>query len=49
MGVLVLCSNSNMLFVNDIYDMFVDTQVHKFYGGPFERVLHLFLMKDLGR
>ena len=32
-----------------IYDMVVDTQIHKFYGRPFARVLYLFLMKDIGR
>ena len=49
LGVLVLCSNWNMVFVNYIYDMVVDTQFHKFYGRPFARVLYLFLMKDIGR
>ena len=29
--------------------MVVDTQFHKFDGRPFARVLHLFLMKDIGR
>ena len=48
-GVLVLCSNWNMVFVNFIYDMVVDAQFRKFYGGPFARVLYLFLMKDFGR
>ena len=49
LGVLVLCSNCNMVFVNYIYDMVVDTQSHKFYGRPFARVLHLFLMKAMGQ
>ena len=49
LGVLVLCSNWNMVFVNYIYNMVVDTQFHKFYGRPFARVLHLFLTKDIGR
>ena len=47
LGVLVLCSISNMVFVNYIYDVVIDTQFHKFYGGPFERVLYVFLMKDI--
>ena len=41
-----------MVFVNYIYDMVVDTtgtQFHKFYGGPFARVIYSFLMKDIGR
>ena len=39
-----------MVFVNDVYDMVVDTQFHKFYGKPFARILYLFLMKDkIGR
>ena len=49
LGVLVLCSICNMVFVNYIYDMIVDTQFHKCYGRPFARVLYLFLMKDIGR
>ena len=49
LGVLVLCSNWNMVFVNYIYDVVVDTKFHKFYGRPFARVLYLFLMKDIGR
>ena len=32
LGVLVLCSNWNMVFVNYIYDMVGDTQFHKLYG-----------------
>ena len=41
LGVLVLCSICNMVFVNYIYDVVVDTstQFHKFYGRPFVRVL----------
>ena len=27
--------------------MVVDTQLHKFYGRPFARVLYLFLMKKI--
>ena len=34
-----------MVFVNYSYDMVVDTQFHKFYGGPYALVLYLFLMK----
>ena len=49
LGVLVLCSICNMVFVNYIYDMVVDTQFHKFHGRPFARVLSSFLMKDIGR
>ena len=49
LGVLVLCSICNMVFVNYIYDMIVDTQFHKCYGRPFARVLYLFLMKDIGQ
>ena len=45
-GVLRVCSICNMVFVNYIYDMVVDTQLHKFHGRPFARVLCLFLMKD---
>ena len=47
LGVLVLCFICNMVFVNYIYDMVVDTQFHKFHGRPFARVLHVFLMKDI--
>ena len=39
----------NMVFVNCIYYMIVDTQFHKFHGRPFARILYLFLMKDIGR
>ena len=49
LGVLVLCSICNMVFVNYIYDMVVDTQFHKFYGRLFARVLYLFIMKYIGR
>ena len=45
----MICSNWNMVFVNYIYDMVVDTQFHKFYGRPVARVLYLFLMKNIGR
>ena len=38
----------NMVFVNYVYDMVVDSQFHKFYGGPFARVLHVFFTKDIG-
>ena len=38
-----------MVFVNYIYDMVVGTQLDKFHGRPFARVLYLFLMKDIGR
>ena len=44
LGVLVLCSNWNIVFVNWSYDMVVDTQFHKFYGTPFAGVLYVFLM-----
>ena len=47
LGALVLCSICNMVFVNYIYDMMVDTQFHKFHGRPFARVLYVFLMKDI--
>ena len=40
LGALVLCSICNMVFVNYMYDMVVDTQFHKFYGRPFARVLY---------
>ena len=43
------CAMFQLVFVNYIYDMVVDTQFHKFYGRPFARVLYLFLMKDIGR
>ena len=46
LGALVLSSISDMVFVNYIADMVVDTQL---YGRPFARVLYLFLMKDVGR
>ena len=49
LGALVLCFICNMVFVNYIYDMVVDTQFHKFQGRPFARVLYVFLMKDIGR
>ena len=49
LGALVLCSICNMVFVNYIYDMVVDTQFNKFHGRPFARVLYVFLMKDIGR
>ena len=49
LGVLVLCSNWNIVFVNYIDDMVVHTQFHKFYGRPFARDLYLFLMKDVCR
>ena len=43
-GALVLCSICNMVLVNYIYDMVVDTQFHKFHGRPFARVLYVFPM-----
>ena len=50
LGVFVLCSNWNMVFVNYIYDdIVIDTQFHKFHGRPFARVLYLLLMKGIGR
>ena len=49
LGALVLCSICNMVFVKYIYDMVVDTQLHKSHGRPFARVLYVFLMKDVGR
>ena len=49
LGALVLCSMCNMVFVNCIYDMVVDTQFHKFYGRPLARDIYGFLMKDIGR
>ena len=42
LGALVLCSICNMVVVNYIYDMAVDTQFHKFHGRPIARVLYLF-------
>ena len=48
LGALVLCSICNMVFVNYICDMVVDTQLHKFYGRPFAFVLYLFLIEDIG-
>ena len=39
----------NMVFVNCVYDMVVDTQFQKFQGRPFGRDLYVFLMKDIGR
>ena len=38
-----------MVFVNETYDMVVNTQFHKFYGRSFARVLYLILMKDILR
>ena len=49
LGALVLCSMCNMVFVKYIDVMVVDTQFSKFHGRPFARVLHVFLMKDVGR
>ena len=49
LGALVQYSICNMVFVNYIYDMVVDTQFHKFHGRPFARVLYVFLMKYVGR
>ena len=50
LGALVLCSIWNMVFVNYIYDMVVDTnKFHKFHGRPFALVLYVFLTKDVGR
>ena len=49
LGALVVCSICNMVVVNYIYDMVVDTQFHRFHGRPFARVLYLLLMKDIGR
>ena len=39
LGALVLCSIRNMVVVNYIHDMGVDTQFHKFHRRPFARVL----------
>ena len=49
LGALVLCSICNMVFVNYLYDVVVDTPFHKFHGRPFARVLYVFLMKYIGR
>ena len=49
MGTLVLCSICDVVFVNDIHNMVVDAQFHKFHGRPFARVLYVFLMKDIRR
>ena len=35
LGALVLCSICNIMCVNYIYDMIVDTQFHKVHGRPF--------------
>ena len=43
---LVLDSIFSMMLVNQIYDVVVDTQFHKFDGRSFARVLHLFLMSN---
>ena len=49
-GVVILYFIYNMLFVNETYDMVVNTQFHNFYGRSFARVLYLILMnKDIGR
>ena len=34
-------SGATMVFVNEIYDVVVDTQFHKFYGRPFARYILL--------
>ena len=47
--VLILYFNYNIVFVNWTYDMVVSSQFHKLYGGSFERVLHLILMKNINR
>ena len=51
LGVLVVCSNRNMAFVNYISTMWllILRVVPQFYGRPFTRGLYLFLMKDIGR
>ena len=49
LGALALCFICNMVFVNYIYDVIVDTPFNKLQGRPFARVLYLFLMKDIGR
>ena len=48
LGALVLCSICNMVFMNYMYEMVVDTQFHKFHDRPFARVLYVF-MKGIGR
>ena len=37
------------LWITSAIYMVADTQFHKFYGRPFARVLHLFIVKDIGR
>ena len=49
LGALEVCSICNILFVNYIYDMVVDSQFHKVHGKSFARVLYVFLTKDVGR
>ena len=49
LGALVIFSTCNKVFVNYIYDMVVDTQLHKFYGRSFSCVLYVLLMNDVGR
>ena len=45
LGELVLCSICNMMVVNCVYDMVVDTQFHKFHGKPFALVLYLLMIQ----
>ena len=45
----MICDTTGMLFVNYIYDMVDDSQFNKFHGRPFARVLHVFLVKDIGQ
>ena len=48
LGALVLLySTCSMVFVNEIYDMDVDTQFHKFYGRLFARVLYRLLKQTI--
>ena len=49
LGAFVLCSICIMVSANSMYDMVADTQLHKFDGRPFARVLYVFLMEVIDR
>ena len=49
LGALVLCSICNVVLVNYINDMVVDSSTSKFHDRPFARVFYVFLMKDSDR
>ena len=42
LGALVVCPICIIVFVNYNDGMVVDTQFHKYYGGPFARVLYIY-------